>query len=67
MLEGAKVTTSKFLQLRDELDKELRDNENLLGANNHASEVLNIHSLQKSFGKLCELLHELTIEDTNAI
>ena len=65
MFEDAKVVTSKFLQLRDKLDNAIRDNK---GYNNSAmkeygrsEETCNIWELQKAFGELCELLHELTI------
>lgn len=67
MLKDAKVVTSKFLQLRDDLNKELQANQNLFGAGVENGfdfvKEANINTLQKSFGKLCELLHELTVED----
>ena len=65
MFEDARVVTSKFLQLRDKLDNAIRDNK---GYNNsvmreygRSEETCNIWELQKAFGELCELLHELTI------
>ena len=68
MFEDAKVVTSKFLQLKDKLDNAIRDNNSIMRANNSimrangTSEVTcNIYELQKAFGELCVLLHELTI------
>lgn len=65
MFEEAKVVTSKFLQLRDKLDNGIRENrgyDNSPMRTMGTSETnLNISELQKAFGELCELLHELTI------
>lgn len=68
MLKDAKVVTSKFLQLKDKLDKELITNESVFGpgqGNSYRdySAPANIRTLQKCFGELCELLHELTVEE----
>lgn len=69
MFEDAKVVTSKFLQLRDKLDNAIRDNEgydnNIMRANGTSKVTRNIWELQKAFGELCELLHELTIKEGN--
>ena len=66
MFEDAKVVTSKFLQLKDNLDNTIRNNK---GSDNNpmraygTSEVTsNIWALQQAFGELCVLLHRLTIE-----
>ena len=65
VFEEAKVITSKFLVLRDKLNKAISDNGGCDNSSMKAvgtSEVSrNIYELQKAFGELCELLHELTI------
>ena len=65
MFEEAKVVTSKFLVLKDKLDKAISNNKGYDNSPVRAvgcSEVTcNIHELQKAFGELCELLHDLTI------
>lgn len=65
MFKDARVVTSKFLQLKDKLDNAIRDNK---GYNNSvmreygkSEDTCNIYELQKAFGELCVLLHELTI------
>lgn len=69
MLKDAKVVTSKFLQLRDKLNNAIRSNQGYDNSSMRAvgcSEVTcNIFELQKAFGELCELLHELTVEEDN--
>ena len=70
MLKNAKVVTSKFLQLRDKLNKEISshrgyDNSSMRAVGTSET-TQNINSLQHAFGELCELLHELTMEDDNA-
>lgn len=69
MLKDAKVVTSKFLQLRDKLNNEIR---NYQGYNNSPMRVAgtsettcSVFAIQRAFGELCELLHELTIEEDN--
>lgn len=70
MLKDAKVVTSKFLQLRDKVNKELMSNEVLFGAGlgngftDHTTEA-NIRTLERAFGELCELLHELVVEEND--
>jgi hypothetical protein len=65
MFDEAKVITSKFLQLKEKLDNGIRENRGYDNSSMRAmgtSETsLNISELQKAFGELCELLHELTI------
>lgn len=69
MLKDAKVVTSKFLQLRDNLNNAIRDNkgyDNSITRGYGTSEVTcNIWELQKAFGELCELLHELVVEEND--
>ena len=68
MLNGAKVVTSKFLQLRDKLNNAMMENERIdynspsvgVGINKTSCDI---HALQKAFGELCVLLHELTVKD----
>ena len=65
MFEEAKVVTSKFLELKNKLNNAIRDNRGYDSSSMRAygtSEVsCNIYELQKAFGELCELLHELTV------
>lgn len=65
MFEDAKVVTSKFLQLRDKLNNAIRDNNNIMRAYGTSESTCNIYELQKAFGELCVLLHELTIKEDN--
>lgn len=68
MFEDAKVVTSKFLQLRDKLNNAIRDNNNInsiMMAHGASESTCNIYELQKAFGELCVLLHELTIKEDN--
>ena len=69
MLKDAKVVTSKFLQLRDKLNNSISGNRGYdmspYRAVGCSETTLNIHELQKAFGELCELLHELTVEEDN--
>ena len=66
MLKDAKVVTSKFLQLKDKLNDAIRENEcanyNFCGVGVNKTSC-DIHALQKAFGELCVLLHELTVEE----
>ena len=63
VFEDAKVVTSKFLVLKDKLNKAISDNRgydnNPMRAVGISEIELNIYELQKAFGELCELLHEL--------
>lgn len=67
ILKNAKVVTSKFLQLRDKLNQEISNHRGydtssmrIIGT---SETTLNIHAIQCAFGELCELLHELTMEE----
>ena len=65
MFKDARVITSKFLQLKDKLDNAIRNNKgynnNVMREYGKSEDTCNIYELQKAFGELCELLHELTI------
>jgi len=69
MLKDAKVVTSKFLELKNKLDTAIKENE--LCYNQPSPHVgykgtlesWQIRKLQETFGELCELLHELVVED----
>ena len=69
MLKDAKVVTSKFLQLRDKLNHEISNNRDYdsrpMRAYGTSQITANIWELQKAFGELCELLHELVIEEND--
>lgn len=62
MMKDARVVTSKFLQLKNELDNSIKLSHRKVYADTEDiySMVMNIH---RAFGVLCELLHELTIEE----
>ena len=67
MFDKAKVTTSKFLQLKERLAKELACNKTLYapgvrnGFRDYTKEANN-RSLLNAFNELCDLLHELVSE-----
>lgn len=67
MFEDAKVITSKFIQLKDSLDRRMNYNKGYnqspMRACGTSEESLNITELKNAFGELCELLHELTIKE----
>lgn len=68
MLKDAKVVTSKFLELKEKVNKEFLTNQNLFGAcagNDFTdfSKEMNVATLKKGFNELCDLLHELVMED----
>lgn len=68
-LQDAKVVNSKFLQLKNKLDKELSNNKTLYapGLGNgfqDCTKEADVRTLIKMFGELCELLHELAIEQS---
>ena len=68
-LQDAKVVSSKFLQLKDKLNKQLSDNKTLYapglgnGFQDYTKEA-DIRTLTEMFGELCELLHELVVEQS---
>ena len=66
-LKDARVVTSKFLQLKEELNNAIAKNEAARQMwNNPSNEEIayNVCRIQKAFGELCELLHELALEDS---
>lgn len=68
-LQDAKVVSSKFLELKDKLDKRLSNNKTLYapGIGNGFQDYTNeadIRTLVEMFGELCELLHELVVEES---
>lgn len=70
MLKDARIVTSKFLQLRDNLNDAMKQNAYTnynspaigLGVNKTSCDI---HALQSAFGELCKLLHELVVEENN--
>ena len=67
MFEDAKVVTSKFLQLKDELNRKLASNQSLYspGPGNgfrDCTKEADIRTVVEMFGELCELLHDLTMK-----
>lgn len=68
MLKDVKVVTSKFLELKENINKEFLTNQNLFGASvgngfTDYSQEMNVETLKKGFNELCDLLHELVMED----
>ena len=67
MFDKAKITTSKFLQLKESLSKELACNKTLYapgvgnGFRDYTKEA-DVRSLTNAFNELCDLLHELTVK-----
>ena len=67
MLNNAKVVTSKFLELKENINKEFLVNQNLFGAGvgngfTDYSKEMNMETLKKGFNELCDLLHDLVME-----
>lgn len=67
-LKDARVVTSKFLQLKDKLNNDIAKNiaaRQGYGSGPSSDEIAyNVHRIQKAFGELCELLHEMALEDS---
>lgn len=66
-LKDARVVTSKFLQLKDKLNNAISRNTAARQIWNNPSNdeiASNIAQIQKAFGELCELLHELSVEES---
>jgi len=63
------VVTSKFMQLRDDLNEKIKDNKNIeksITISVECSEIsCNINALQSSYGELCKLLHDITFSQSN--
>ncbi len=65
-LKDARVVTSKFLQLKDKLNNAIaRNNAARQVWNNPSNEEIarNVAQIQQAFGELCELLHEIALEE----
>lgn len=66
-LKDARVVTSKFLQLKDELDNTIARNiaaRQVWNSPSNEEIAYNVAKIQQSFGKLCELLHEMVLEES---
>lgn len=65
-LKDARVVTSKFVQLKDELNNDIAKNRAARQGYNPSNDEIayDVHRIQKAFGELCELLHELALEDS---
>jgi len=65
MFKDAVVVTSKFLELRDKLNHNISMNKgynnSIMREHGKSEETLNLYELQKAFGELCELLHDLAL------
>lgn len=66
-LKDAQVITSKFLQLKDKMDNAIAQN---IAARSSWKEpspqeiAYNVAQIQKAFGELCELLHEMSLDES---
>ena len=68
-LKDAEVKTSKFLQLKEKLDKELINNQVMYApglGNNYQDnrKEMDLRSLHNAFNELCDLLHELVCKES---
>lgn len=65
-LKDAQVITSKFLQLKDKMDNAIAQNIAAQTSWQPSPKEIayNIAQIQKAFGELCELLHELTLNES---
>jgi hypothetical protein len=66
-LKNATVVTSKFLQLRDRLNNDIALNRSARqGWNGPSNDEIayNVSRIQKAFGELCELLHEMAMDES---
>lgn len=67
-LKNAEIKTSKFLQLKEKLDKELINNQVMYApglGNNYQDnrKEMDLRSLCNAFNELCDLLHELACKE----
>ena len=66
-LKDAQVVTSKFLQLKDKMNNAISQN---IAARPSWSEpstqeiAYNVAQIGKAFNELCELLHEMTLDES---
>lgn len=68
-LKDAKIETSKFLQLKEKLAKELINNQTMYapGPGNGFKDCrkeMDLMSLHNVFNELCDLLHELACKES---
>ena len=66
-LEDARVVTSKFLQLKDELNNAIDRNPAARhDFNSPSNEEIsyNVFKIKQSFEKLCDLLHEIALYES---
>ena len=67
-LKDAEIKTSKFLQLKEKLDKELINNQTMYapglgnGFQDYRKEM-DLRSLHNAFNELCDLLHEVVCKE----
>jgi hypothetical protein len=66
MLKDVKVVTSKFLELKEKLDKEIMSNAQYDDGNSIRgyginSTTANFNSLYRAFRELCDILHEFVM------
>lgn len=67
-LKDAEIKTSKFLQLKEKLAKELINNQTMYapGLGNNYQDFrkdMDLRSLHNAFNELCDLLHELACKE----
>ena len=68
-LKDAEIKTSKFLQLKEKLSKELINNQIMYapGLGNGFQDCrkeMDLRSLHNTFNELCDLLHELACKES---
>ena len=66
-LKNATVVTSKFLQLKESLYNDIAKNAAVrqsYGGPSSDEIAYNVYRIQKAFGELCVLLHELSIDES---
>ena len=64
-LKDAQVITSKFLQIKDKMDNAIAQNIARTSWEPSPQEIAyNVAQIQKAFGELCKLLHEMTLNES---
>lgn len=65
-LKDAQVITSKFLQIKDKMNNAIA--QSIVARNSREPSLqeiaYNVAQIQRAFGELCELLHELTLNES---
>lgn len=59
------VTTSKFLEIKKEVQQRMADASAASFASPYSSSELEIRALEYGFNSLCDLLHELIVEESD--